>query len=105
MEHTPDQAQARQGYNAWLYVILAAYLAAIPPYLLLSWALPVLDGFSGAVLSAALPYWLFRGNWAEVERACGPYCSGCVNISIAYVPLLALYFALELRFTRRQGGC
>lgn len=97
------------GYDAWLYVVMAVLGCWYGAYWLISGLLKVLgfDSFPTSYMSApeslviavtcAFSLWLFGNNTSRINRECGQYCSGCVNISILYVPLIALWLAVKMR--------
>lgn len=97
------------GYDAWLYVVMAVLGCWYGAYWFLSGLFKVLgaDPFPTSYMSAsesallaltcAFSLWLFGNNTSRINRECGRYCSGCVNLSILYVPVIALVLAVKMR--------
>lgn len=97
----------RGRYSAWAYVVLAFLgecfiLGAIPASILaivmnLAGASADAIGFTslgvGFVLGGTLGYLVFRDRWRCIEAFSSRFCVGLVNISILFVPVIALVYA------------
>jgi hypothetical protein len=97
----------RGRYDAWAYVVIAfaaeAFLLALAIYLPfrsvaetlalapdLQQALPlVVGGLFGSVGA----YFVFRDRWRCTEAFASNFCIGIANISVLYVPIVALVYA------------
>jgi len=90
-------------YSAWIHVVLAfaleaAVLGALP-VIALRYVLHPLspDGeiatLLGFGIGAVLAYLVFRDRWRCIEAFSSRFCSGLMNLSILYVPLVAFVYA------------
>jgi hypothetical protein len=60
-------------------------------------------GGSGFVLGAALAYFVFRDRWKCIEAFSSRFCSGLMNLSLLYVPWVALVYA-NVRGVQKLSG-
>jgi hypothetical protein len=60
-------------------------------------------GGSGFVLGAALAYFVFRDRWKCIEAFSSRFCSGLMNLSLLYVPWVALVYA-NVRGIQKLSG-
>lgn len=51
-------------------------------------------GTVAACLSGLLAAWVFQDRWRCIEATASRYCSGVMNASILYVPIIAALYAL-----------
>ena len=51
-------------------------------------------GTCAAVVSTLLAGWVFWDRWRCIEATSSRYCSGVMNASICYVPIIAALYAL-----------
>lgn len=107
----------RGRFNAWAYVVLAfladaALLGGIPGVVLglVLDAAGVVDEVSGAVIILSpfliglpLAYLVFRDRWRCIEAFSSRFCVGLVNISILFVPAIALVYANVRGFQKLAG--
>jgi hypothetical protein len=112
----------RGRYSAWMHVVVA-FLYQIGlvggPVMLL--AQTAGEGFGmfehdattmglviGGVTGLVAAFFVFRGRWSKAEAFASRYTSGIANISLLYVPHVALYYvnrsALKALFARRDGS-
>jgi hypothetical protein len=47
----------------------------------------------GGLLGIVVAYFTFRDRWRCIEAYSSRYCSGVMNLSLLYVPLVALVYA------------
>lgn len=95
-------AMRRGRYSAWIHVVLAYVLQSV-----LLGAI-VADGLRyalheghdsdiatgiGLFTGAVLAWFVFRDRWRCIEAHASRYCSGLLNLSALYVPLIALVYA------------
>lgn len=98
---------ARGRYSAWTYVVIAfvMQMAAIGGLIGLL-AVAIGDGVSddgdtvdaigfaaGAVVGGVAAFFAFRDRWRCIESFSSRFCSGVMNLSILYVPLVAFVYA------------
>lgn len=116
---------ARGRYSAWTYVVLAfgmVALAIATALLLVSfvvfeppWSKPwIADRHTrdmvgryvlgaDAVLGFVGAWWIFRDRWRCIEAVSSRYCSGIMNLSLVYVPVIAAVVAVA-RGLRKFSG-
>jgi hypothetical protein len=102
----------RGKYDAWVHIGVAFFgqlgVVGVSLALLLS-LLPGASATSDVVLviatlgAVASTLWVYSDRWLCIEAYSSKYCSGCANLSIAYVPLVALVYANYRAFRRLQG--
>jgi hypothetical protein len=93
----------RGRYGAWSYVVVAylfeSMLLGIIPIAVLSFVLApftssaAIAGWLGMLGGAVLAWLVFRDRWRCIEAYSSRFCSGLVNLSALYVPLIALVYA------------
>jgi hypothetical protein len=103
-DHAGEHLYMTRGrYSAWPYVVVAfllesAILGAIPIFIL-QFALhpftsdPELGAALGLLVGTVLAYLVFRDRWRCIEATASRFCSGLMNLSILYVPFVALIYA------------
>jgi hypothetical protein len=60
-------------------------------------------GATGAVGGGVLAYFVFRDRWKCIEAFSSRFCSGLMNLSIMYVPFIALVYA-NVRGIQKLSG-
>jgi hypothetical protein len=97
----------RGRYSAWTHVVFAflleaALLGALPA---ISLALVLHDaGLAlGFAVGAFLAWRVFRDRWRCNEAFSSRWCSGLMNLSVLYVPLVALVYA-NVRGVQKWSG-
>jgi hypothetical protein len=60
-------------------------------------------GATGAVGGGILAYFIFRDRWKCIEAFSSRFCSGLMNLSIMYVPFIALVYA-NVRGIQKLSG-
>lgn len=60
-------------------------------------------GSTGAVGGGVLAYFVFRDRWKCIEAFSSRFCSGLMNLSILYVPFVALVYA-NVRGIQKLSG-
>lgn len=60
-------------------------------------------GGSGAVGGGVLAYFVFRDRWKCIEAFSSRFCSGLMNLSIMYVPIVAFVYANVRGIQKLQG--
>lgn len=60
-------------------------------------------GATGAVGGGFLAYFVFRDRWKCIEAFSSRFCSGLMNLSIMYVPIVALVYA-NVRGIQKLSG-
>jgi hypothetical protein len=107
-EHTRME---RGRFSAWAYVGIAFLLeAAVAGWIARGiWrtagayrVAPQLF-WLGALAGAALALFTFRDRWRVIEAFSSRFCSGLANLSVIYVPLVALVYA-NVRGNRKLKG-
>jgi hypothetical protein len=98
----------RGRYTAWLYVILGFVLQALVTALLFSEALGLFmsqqaSTIAGGVLALALTVAIYWNRWYCIEAFASESCSGFVNLSVFYVPLVVLYYANRRGLLKLKG--
>jgi hypothetical protein len=100
----------RGAYSAWVYVALAfmmqiallGSLLAVPGAIAASVAVDDQDTANivlmvalgaGAIAGAVGAYFTFRDRWSCIEAFSSRFCAGIVNLSLLYVPVVALVYA------------
>jgi hypothetical protein len=92
----------RGRYSAWSHVVFAYLLeSALLGAALADGLRYVFHSTSGGhvptaigMLTGAMLVWLvFRDRWRCIEAHASRYCSGLANLSLLYVPLIALVYA------------
>lgn len=110
-------AMPRGRFSAWPYVVIAflmeAALIGCASGLPIGFAVDHLaqsdDAFAIAAGAVGLPvglagaYFVFRDRWSCIERFSSRFCVGIMNISLMFVPLVALAYA-NVRAIRKLGG-
>ncbi len=90
---------SRGRYSAWFYVVLAfaleaAAIGAVPRYVLGDlFHLPDLGLAIGIGVGVVCSWLVFRDRWRCIEAFSSRFCSGIMNLSIFYVPLVAFVYA------------
>ena len=84
-------------YGAWFYVVLAfimegALLGALPYWLLAHFSESLALGGAG-LIGGAGAFWVFHDRWRCIEAFSSKFCSGVMNLSLLYVPFVALTYA------------
>ena len=104
MEHYRMQ---RGRYSAWMYVVMGflyeiAFLGLVPGIagVAIGSAAGMRSGdagmvglVAGGVVGIVGSFFVFRDRWRVNEAFCSRYCAGIVNISMLYVPFIALVYA------------
>jgi hypothetical protein len=110
----------RGRYDAWIHVVIAFIYAG----LLIAASLGLLAAAGvGVLVDAVAPQhhatamyvtagvvglagaWLiFRDRWRCIEAVASRYCSGLANLSMIYVPVLALFYALYRGIGKLRGN-
>jgi hypothetical protein len=107
----------RGRFSAWIYVVLAflieaALVGGIPGVVigLVLDAAGAMDEVSGAVIILApfviglpLAYLVFRDRWRCIEAFSSRFCVGVVNVSVLFVPAIALVYANVRGFQKLAG--
>jgi hypothetical protein len=92
----------RGRYSAWIHVVIAYLLeSALLGALLADGLRYVFHPSSasdvptviGMLTGAVLVWFVFRDRWRCIEAHASRYCSGLLNLSVLYVPLIALIYA------------
>ena len=92
------QTMDRGRYSASFYVGIAFlfecfFLGAIPMVALHA-AIPGSGAYIvGLALGAVAAYFVFRDRWRCIEAYSSRYCSGVMNLSLLYVPIVAFIYA------------
>jgi hypothetical protein len=95
-------AMRRGRYGAWGHVVIAylfesallgAVLADGLRYLFHSTTHSGIPTAIGMLTGAVLVSFVFRDRWRCTEAHASRYCSGLLNLSLLYVPLIALVYA------------
>lgn len=60
-------------------------------------------GSTGAVGGGVLAYFVFRDRWKCIEAFSSRFCSGLMNLSLMYVPFVALVYA-NVRGIQKLSG-
>jgi hypothetical protein len=104
-----EHLQMRRGrYDAWLHVILGFAMQVGAIALLLgalgSLVLPQQVAFIiGAAIGLPIAIVVFRDRWRCIEAFASRFCAGLANISILYVPAIALVYA-NVRAVQKLSG-
>jgi hypothetical protein len=102
----------RGKYEARLHVGLAFLGQLGVVGVLLALLLSLLPGASAtddlvlgiaAVAAVGSTLWVYWDRWLCIEAPSSKYCSGCANLSIAYVPGVASVYANYRALRRLQG--
>lgn len=107
----------RGRFTAWPYVVIAYLLESaligcavgLPAGLALAAATGSREAFAAAAVAAGAPiglggaYLVFRGRWRTIEAYSSRFCVGIMNISLFFVPLVALVYA-NVRGVRKLSG-
>jgi hypothetical protein len=81
------------GY-VWIAFALEIFvLGALPSFLLSRFIPGTHAAVIGFIAGAALAWIVFRDRWRCIEAYASRACSGVVNLSLLYVPLVALIYA------------
>ena len=92
----------RGRYGAWAHVVIAyllqsallgAFLADGLRYVFHSTSDGDIPAGIGMITGAVLVWFVFRDRWRCIEAHASRYCSGLLNLSLLYVPLIALVYA------------
>jgi len=95
-------AVRRGRYSAWIHVVIAYLLESALLGALLSDGLRYVFHFArdsdvptviGMLTGAVLVWFVFRDRWRCIEAHASRYCSGLLNLSVLYVPFIALVYA------------
>lgn len=92
------QTMDRGRYSASVYVGIAflfeCFLLGAIPMIALHAAIPGPGAYVvGLGLGAILAYLVFRDRWRCIEAYSSRACSGVMNLSLLYVPIVALVYA------------
>ncbi|HTQ45583.1 MAG TPA: hypothetical protein VMI75_22645 [Polyangiaceae bacterium] len=60
-------------------------------------------GSTGAIGGGILAYFVFRDRWKCIEAFSSRFCSGLMNLSVMYVPFIALVYA-NVRGIQKLSG-
>ena len=87
----------RGKYSAWVHVVIAFVLQialfGFLPRLALRAVLPAdVATFVAGGIGAVLAWLVYRDRWRCIEAFSSRFCSGLMNFSILYVPLVALVY-------------
>jgi hypothetical protein len=107
----------RGRFDAWIHVVIAflmeSALIGLGPalgliYLLSSTAIgptnaPVVGGVVGALGGGVVAWLVFRDRWRCIEAFSSRFCSGVANLSLLYVPIVALVYANVRALAKRRG--
>jgi hypothetical protein len=94
-------AMRRGRYGAWIHVVIAYLLQTVLVGAVLSDGLRYAGQFTsasdlptviGMLAGAALVSLVFRDRWRCTEAHASRYCSGLLNLSLLYVPVIALLY-------------
>jgi hypothetical protein len=58
----------------------------------------------GLAAGAVLAWFVFRDRWRCIEAFSSRFCSGVANLSLLYVPLVALVYANARGIAKLRGG-
>jgi hypothetical protein len=92
----------RGRYSAWTHVVIAfaleALLLGVAPMLVIKGALGGAISTStasgiGLVGGLFIAWLVFRDRWRCIEAFSSNFCSGVMNLSVLYVPVVALVYA------------
>jgi hypothetical protein len=95
-------AMRRGRYSAWIHVVLAYVLQSALLGAIVAGGLRHALRFDhdsdiptgiGLFTGAVLTWFVFRNRWRCIEAHASRYCSGLLNLSAFYVPLIALVYA------------
>ncbi len=97
-------------YRAWphvglafaMEVILIAFLFTKGMELLLHGGPAIADGI-GMILGIAIATLIYWNRWRCIETFSSRHCSGTINMSLLYVPLIAFCYANYRGFRKLQG--
>jgi hypothetical protein len=99
-DHAGEHVEMTHGkYHAWFYVaaafILEVLILAMAPTFALTEMLPLGDiGWGlGLAVGIAGSLWVFHDRWRCIEAFASRFCSGLANLSVLYVPFVALIYA------------
>ncbi len=88
----------RGSYGAWLHVGISVLFSVLLLFIAEAW---IEDQFPrlkppGAIvigLPLAITLWNYWNRWRCIEAFSSRFCSGVVNFSFLYVPLIAAFYA------------
>lgn len=113
-----EHLQMERGrFDAWIHVVIAylfevALLGALPGlglYYALGLVVPgttIPSGIGavvGVLFGGALAWLAFRDRWRCIEAFSSRFCSGVANLSLMYVPFVALAYANVRAVAKRRG--
>ena len=113
-----EHLQMKRGrFSAWAYVVLAfigeMILVGLIPGAVLGYVVELMgapDPAAGLVMFGAtlvlggpLSYLVFRDRWRCIEAFSSRFCVGLMNISILFVPAIALVYANVRGFQKFAG--
>jgi hypothetical protein len=107
----------RGRFDAWIHVVIAylmeSALIGLAPALGLIYLLSAVSvapstasaigGLVGALGGGALAWLVFRDRWRCIEAYSSRFCSGVANLSVLYVPIVALIYANLRGLAKRRG--
>jgi len=97
----------RGKYGAWLYVVLAFLLEVVVlgalPAAGLRYISEDFGTYAGGAMGLVAAYFIFRNRWRCIEAFSSRFCSGLMNLSILYVPLVAFVYA-NIRGIKKVSG-
>ena len=80
-------------------IMLAAYEAGHYPPHILTWV----PWIAGVTFGLPIAWLVFHDRWKTIEAFSSRYCSGVANLSLLYVPVVALVYA-NVRGVKKLGG-
>jgi hypothetical protein len=99
-------------YSAWIHVVVAylleSMLLGMIPATVLGFALAPFTSndaiaiWLGMLGGAVLAWRVFRDRWRCIEAYSSRFCSGLANLSLLYVPLIALIYANKRGLDKRR---
>jgi hypothetical protein len=107
----------RGQYDAWVYVVFAfVYTAGLIFAIvggLAALSARALDADAGTVegmrfalggvVGVGGAWFIFHDRWRCIEAHASRFCSGVMNLSLIYVPIIAFFYA-QARFVKRLRG-
>jgi hypothetical protein len=106
----------RGGYSAWLYVGFAFFYQVclvggiicgvgylISHEIMGSRTEPAVFFGAGVLAGVPVAYFAFRDRWKCIEAFSSRWCSGVMNLSLVYVPVVALVYANVRALQKLKG--
>jgi hypothetical protein len=104
----------RGRYSAWMYVVMAfigeAFVLGAIPMIAFRYLFHFFTEDSsysigaGFVVGAVLAYIVFRDRWRCIEAFSSRFCSGLMNLSMLYVPVVAFMYANTRGIAKLRGN-